>query len=111
VNKSEWSYVEIGSIQLPVAIMGMKTYLLFFVVSALLLKGVDFRKLHSKLSLKNVVRLMFLISVIGFIFSARLTYIEAYVLYTFCIFCLISQALILLIMIALGVASFKKNEA
>jgi vitamin-K-epoxide reductase (warfarin-sensitive) len=110
VNKSQWSYVDLGFMEVPVALMGFKTYAIFAVLSLLLIKGVDFRRLFKFLSDRVVLWLMMVLSVLGFLFSAYLTYIEAFVLYTFCIFCLASQFLIAAIMGLLILAVYKMRR-
>jgi len=99
VNKSQWSYIDLGFVEVPVAIMGFFTYLTFFVFSILIIKHVKWRKIHKKLSEKLLLTLLRYLSVIGTVFSLYLTYIEAFKLYTFCFFCVTQQFLILAIMI------------
>jgi len=109
VNKSEWSYVDLGFMQLPVSVMGFFTYLLFAIASMLLAKGYEFKKIWHKLDSKYVLWFMAAVSVIGFSFQLHLTYIEAYVLFTYCVFCLASQVLIAFIMLLFIAALFKKR--
>ncbi|MBU0668445.1 vitamin K epoxide reductase family protein [Patescibacteria group bacterium] len=99
VNKSAWSVVDLGFVQIPVAILGFLTYLTFFVVSILIVKKVNWRKIWGRLNEKLILNLMKYLSIIGFVFSLYLSYIEAFVLQTFCLFCVIQQVIILAIMI------------
>lgn len=82
VNKSPWSEL----FGIPVAILGLITYmiLLFFAIRGLC-------KDQSKL-----IPYLTLFVAGGVAFSLYLTYIEAFVLETFCIFCVIQQIIILI---------------
>lgn len=111
VNKSEWSTFDLGFVKIPVAIMGMSTYIFFLIVVVMMIKGVNFTKLLGFLSEKVLLWLLFLFSVFGFGFSAYLTYIEAFVLMSYCIYCLMSQGLILLIMLTFGLALLKHKKS
>lgn len=82
VNKS--IYADIFGI--PVSILGALTYLALLVFS---LRGL--KKDQTKL-MPYVTAFVF----VGFLFSLRLSYIEAYVLRTWCIFCIASQIIIFL---------------
>lgn len=82
VNKS--IYAEIFGI--PVSILGALTYLLLL---AFAIRG-KYRD-QSKL-----IPWMTAIVAFGFFFSLRLTYIEAFVLHTWCMLCVISQIVIFL---------------
>lgn len=82
VNKS--IYAEIFGI--PVSILGLLTYLLLLAFS---IRG----KFKDQTKL---IPYMTAFVAIGFLFSLRLTYIEAFVLHTWCILCVISQIVIFL---------------
>ena len=86
VNKSTYSQF----LGIPVAFMGVGAYL-FFLLS-----------LFTYKSTKNEMLLDFMgaAALIGFLFSLYLTYVEAYVLYTWCLVCLSSQLSILVILIS-----------
>ncbi len=99
VNKSPWATLDLGFIAIPVSLMGLGTYILLFLASLGLLKQWDFTKLHKALTHHMVVRLLTYLTFIGVIFSLYLTYIEAFVLHTFCIFCLAQQLIILIIFV------------
>jgi vitamin-K-epoxide reductase (warfarin-sensitive) len=81
VNRSEYSSV----VGIPVAAIGLAGYGFLFALSTL------FRARPETPS-----RLL-IASIAGLAFALRLTYIEGYVLTTWCILCLISLALIFLI--------------
>lgn len=99
VNKSQWSYIDLGFADVPVAIMGFLTYLVFFVVGIGLLRGWKFEKVWKSLKQPVVIMLLRWLAVIGFLFSLYLTYIEAFVLYAWCLFCVAQQILIFIIMV------------
>lgn len=107
VNKSIWSYIDLGFIEVPVSLLGFKYYVVNLLVVLALLAGWNFQKIHKSLTVANVMKILTVMSVVGFLFSLYLTYIEAFVLFTYCVFCLASQALVLLIMI-LNFAVLKK---
>jgi len=86
VNQSHYSEI----FGIPVAILGLLAYI-FFIAFA----GYYRKNLRLKLS-----QLAVGVSVMGVLFSAYLSYIEAYVLNTWCIFCLASQFAIIGIMIS-----------
>lgn len=79
VNRSEYSSI----IGIPVAAIGIAGYALLFVLST-------FRRWRA-----DTTNLLLGASLAGLGFALRLTYVEAYVLLTWCILCLISQLLIL----------------
>ena len=81
VNKSQ--YAEIYGV--PVALLGVGGYVLLALLSWLCAGGRNFRK--------DLTVFGFL----GLLFSLYLTYVEAFVLVTWCPVCLLSQAMILAI--------------
>lgn len=83
VNKSMYSEL----LGIPVALLGMGTYLLFFVIGLLIYKG----KLKDPLW----TTLLLVLAILGSIFSLYLSYIEFFVLFAVCIFCLTQQLVIL----------------
>lgn len=87
VNKS--TYAEIFGI--PVSVLGFFAYGVFFFAS-LFFHSIE-RKIHSGPLLGGLT----LFSGIGLLFSLYLTYIEFFVLYAVCIFCLTQQILIFII--------------
>lgn len=92
VNKS--TYSELFGI--PVAILGLGTYLFLFTLAWALLKGVRFTRWHKSLRAVNLFWLMFAIVAGGILFSGYLTYTELFVLQAICIFCLAQQIIIIL---------------
>jgi uncharacterized membrane protein len=107
VNKSQWSYIEIGPVVLPVAIMGFLYYLSALILSLGLYRKWEYTKIHKYLTDKLVLRLLTVMTVVGVLFSLYLTYIEAFVLYTFCLFCLAQQFIILILLVLLIVAEYR----
>ncbi len=97
VNKSAWSYLNLGGLKIPVAVMGFLTYLILFLGSFSLFMDWKLEKVLPFLKSKMVVFLMILLSAVGIGFSLYLSYIEAFVLYNFCIFCLTQQVIIIII--------------
>ena len=91
VNRSEYSTL----LGIPVALIGIAGYALLFVLSTFL---------RTRDETPN--RLL-IAALAGFAFALYLTYVEAYVLTTWCILCLISLALITLISILAGILKLK----
>ncbi len=89
VNKS--IYAEIGGI--PVALIGLYGYALIL----LLALG------------RAKTKWLFAVSILGFVFSLYLTWIELFTLRTICILCVTSQLLILVITIAAGLLYFRRK--
>lgn len=94
VNRSEYSSL----MGIPVAGIGVLGYGLLLILSTI-------RRLRSETPTQ-----LLLAAVIGFGFALRLTYIEAYVLTTWCILCLISLALITLITLLAGVVKLRQAQ-
>lgn len=86
VNHSKYSEL----FGIPVAVFGLLAYVFFFFTVIMIYKKTD----------ETILNLMVFAAVFGFLFSLYLTYIEAFVLYTWCILCLISQASILIITVS-----------
>ena len=99
VNKSIYSYIDLGFVEVPVSLLGFGYYVFNLLMVVGLLKGWNFAKLHKSLTVKNIMKVLTVLSVVGVLFSGYLTYVEAFILYTFCVFCLASQTLVFLIMI------------
>jgi vitamin-K-epoxide reductase (warfarin-sensitive) len=81
VNRSEYSSL----VGIPVAGIGIAGYALIFILATF------FRNREE-----TPTRLL-IVALAGLVFALYLTYVEAYVLETWCILCLISQGLIFLI--------------
>ncbi len=111
VNKSQWSYIDLGGFELPVAVLGFLYYLCAFVLSIGLIRDWEYHRIHHWLTTKRVLRILTVMTVIGVFFTLHLTYIEAFVLYTFCLFCVIQQLLILGILSLLIAAEVKHVKA
>jgi len=95
VNKSQWSYIAIGPVKIPVAIMGFLYYLGIFIGTVGVLGRWPFTRIIKWFEPSNMIRLMRWFTYIGLPFTLYLTYIEAFVLHTFCLFCVAQQFLIL----------------
>lgn len=92
VQNSEYSYLinvknEDGStkFQFPLTLAGLFFYLILLVGSIVLLK--DFRKREKDKKLKMG---LFVVGLVGIVFSAVYTWIQAYKIEAFCTYCLIS---------------------
>ncbi|MGE5082471.1 MAG: vitamin K epoxide reductase family protein, partial [Acidobacteriota bacterium] len=95
VNRSEYSTL----LGIPVAALGVAGYATLFVLSTF------FR------SREQTRDWLLGAAIAGLGFALYLTYIEAYVLTTWCILCLISLALIALISVLAGVLKVKSSRA
>ena len=114
VNKSQWSYIPIGSVEIPVAILGFLYYLGVFIGCIGLLKKWSFTAIHKIFETGRVLWIMRWLTYFGVLFALYLTYIETFVLHTYCIFCLIQQFLILGIVglfIAIRISRKKSGES
>jgi len=91
VNKSIYSEI----MGIPISLLGALTFIGVLILSSLSLN--DFKTNVSSLMINSelMIKLIFWISVIGLLFALYLVYIEAFVLYSFCIFCLIGDILII----------------
>lgn len=84
---------------IPVAILGFLTYCILFILAVILYKNIEFT---PKYLIKKYALIIFILSLIGFLFSLYLTYVEFFVLYTVCLFCLL-QAIIITIILILSI--------
>ncbi len=83
-------YSQIGPI--PVAVLGLLGYLIFLVVTAL--------QLRSSLERRRMLAgLNFGLALGAFLYSVYLTYLELFVIYAICTWCVISAVLVTLILI------------
>jgi len=82
-----------GRVHIPVAALGIVGYALMAVFAA-------FGRLRIVLELSRV----------GFFFAAFLTYIEAYIIETWCIYCVWSQAIVTAILLATVVALLLRSK-
>jgi len=87
VNASKWSYI----FGIPVAYLGFLTYLAIVLLLVL--------SKRIKLLADYQEYLFFFITLVGILFSAYLTYIEAAVLHTFCQWCVLSAAMMTVLFI------------
>lgn len=81
VNKSRWSTVA----GIPVGVFGLISNLFFFIASLVYLRQ----------PYEGLLNLMVFASVTALLFSLYLTYIEAFVLYTWCLICLTSLSAVI----------------
>jgi uncharacterized membrane protein len=117
VQNSEYSYLinvknDDGStkFQFPLTLAGLLFYIILLIGAIILLK--DFRKRKEDKKLKIA---LFIVGLIGILFSIVYTWIQAYKIEAFCTYCLISAAnsvilFILLIFIAFGDKICKKKK-
>jgi uncharacterized membrane protein len=91
VNKSIYSEL----FDIPVAILGMVTYVLLFILGWMVLRKIKLTHIWKALNPTNLLWFMFALTAIGVLFSAYLTYIELFVLHAICIFCMIQQVIII----------------
>ena len=92
VNQS--TYSELFGI--PVAILGLLTYLFLFLVGRAMLKNYKFYKIWKWLRPFRIFWIMFAVIAVGVLFSLYLSYIEFFVLRALCIFCLAQQIIIII---------------
>ncbi len=93
VNKSIYS--EIAGI--PVSLLGALTFLGILILSILSLNNYNKKvSYYFVLNSELMIRIIFWVSVASLLFALYLVYIEAFVLYSFCIFCLIGDILIII---------------
>lgn len=97
VNASQWSTLA----GIPIAYLGMASFaaLLFLTLFG---KKVKFLTPYTDY-------LYFFITLVGFLFSAYLTYIEAFVLITFCQWCVVS-ALMMTILFSISVIKLARRQ-
>ena len=81
VTTSEYAYM----FGIPVAYMGLVYYLLLFAFSILF-----FEKDENNVSSHKILRALQIISGIGFLASLRFTYIQAFVIEAWCLYCIFS---------------------
>ncbi len=105
VNTSKYSVV----FGIPVALLGALGYT-FMGFLALGVGNAKKWKFVTKGVWKQIVqlRVLFAFALISFLFSLYLTYVESFILHTYCIFCLVSQLCVVLI--ALLSYSLLKSE-
>jgi uncharacterized membrane protein len=86
VNKSPYSRF----LGMPVALIGLGGYLFFMLLSLMDLKNFFGSPMH---------KLMLFLAVIGFAFTLYLTYLEAFVIYAWCVVCMGSAVIMTIILI------------
>lgn len=91
VNASRYSKVNIAGVSIPVAVIGVVGYATILAV-LLLEKRISFLE-------ENGSMVLFGLSVIGFLFTLYLVYLEIFIIRAFCPFCITSQIAMTLIFI------------
>ncbi len=84
---------------IPVALLGLLTYLYFAYTTFMLTRHYDFGQLISGVTNVHMHYTIFFLSMIGFLFQTYLAYIEFFVLAAACPLCVISHIIITIIMI------------
>lgn len=97
VQESEYSHI----LGVPVAFLGVLFYISLVFASFLRL-NIKFEKLLTKL--------LFLATLIGVLFSAYLTYIELYVIFAICIYCVLSAVVSVLLFFVSLYENMKKSQ-
>ncbi|HLC73484.1 MAG TPA: vitamin K epoxide reductase family protein [Candidatus Nanoarchaeia archaeon] len=91
VNKSVYSEI----LGIPIAIFGFFTYLLIFIIAYH--KYVNSTKKNKVAKDIKFTKYLLILGLIAFLFSLYLTFLEAFVIFSWCIFCIISAVLITII--------------
>lgn len=91
VNASRFSVIEVAGAKVPVALIGMGGY-------AAILAMLLFEKRNDFLR-KNATMILFGFSLLGFLFTLYLVYVEVAILKAYCPFCVASQVTMTLIFI------------
>lgn len=111
VNESKYARL----LGVPVAFFGLGSYILMFIVAAMLYREFDFRKISKKLTPYRVFLGLFWFVSFGLLFSLWLTFAELFLIKAVCLFCIMHQVTILLLFFSLltlwmDMCSSKKNE-
>jgi len=91
VNESKWSEVPIAGVKVPVAVIGIGGYLSILLV--LLFEN------RNEFLRKNATMVLFALTLMGFLFSMYLVYVEVALIKALCPFCVTSQATMTIIFI------------
>lgn len=81
----------------PIAIWGAFFYLGLLVGTLGVALRIPFNKIHKRLRPNTVLNITRYFAYFGLLFSLYLTYVEAFVLYMYCPYCIAQQVLILII--------------
>lgn len=98
VNKSEYSEI-LGT---PVSMLGFIAYAYLFVFAISVLKKASWTE--------SLLIPTLIFAIVGLAFSGYLTYIEFFVLYAVCVFCLAQQLIILIITTLLGISVWHSKK-
>ena len=91
VNASKYSKIEIAGFRIPVAVLGMAGYAAILVV-LLLEQRIGFLE-------QNGTLVFFGLSLMGFLFTLYLIYVEVAIIRAYCPFCIASQSAMTLIFV------------
>ena len=91
MNASKYSKINIAGVEIPVAVLGMTGYAAILAV-LLLDRRIDFLRQNGSL-------VFFGLSLMGFLFTLYLVYIEIALIRAYCPFCIASQIAMTLIFI------------
>lgn len=92
----------------PVSAMGAFMFLLFLVIGAFLLRKNQIPVFGVYLRRKMLQDMLFYFSIASFIFSMFLVYVQAFVLRTWCFFCILLDAAIILVLVISALLKFSK---
>jgi len=95
VNKSIYSEL----FGLPVSGLGLLVFLGIFILALIGIKDKKFDLFGVKVNSDLIVKGLLFISIWNLLFALYLVYIEAFVLYTYCIMCILLDVLIIIILI------------
>ncbi len=96
VNKSEYAVL----FGVPVSLIGLFGYLFMGFLSYVLYKGKNLIKFNKFLNQDNLKKILTFSIIGGVGFSLYLTMVEAFILKTYCLFC-VAQQIIIILMLAL----------
>jgi uncharacterized membrane protein len=96
VNKSAYSKF----LGFPVALIGLGGYLFFILISLMDLKNFFGKPTH---------KLMLFLATLGFLFTLYLTYLEAFVIFAWCVVC-IGSAIVMTIIFILTMLYYRESE-
>ena len=96
VNKSIYSEI----FGIPIAVTGGLTFILVALLTLVVKKGKAISFGKKRISQKAIAKLILTILIFSALFALYLVYIEAFLLYTFCVLCLFIDLIILVSLIA-----------
>ena len=93
VNKSDYSLFP-PAFGIPVAILGLAGFLAAILLLMLIRKQQSLSFFDERITPRQLSNILFYLFLISLVFAAYLLYIEAFILYSFCILCLLLDLLI-----------------